>query len=115
MNQKHMKSFIPSKGKSGMRISGLSFVAAVSTMFISSVYAGDGKSAQQAEGNPSSQSPSGADLYAINCNRCHEQRYPKEFQATQWTTIMLHMRVRANLTASEAKKILKYLQSQSGT
>jgi len=53
-------------------------------------------------------------LYAVNCNRCHEERFPKEFTAVQWTSLMLHMRVRANLTAAESKKILKYLQSQSG-
>ena len=58
---------------------------------------------------------SGAELYAINCNRCHPERYATEWTAAQWKTIMLHMRVRANLPADQAKAILKYLQEDSGT
>jgi len=57
----------------------------------------------------------GAELYALNCNRCHAERYPTEFTAAQWKTIMLEMRVRANLPAEQAKAILKYLQEDSGT
>ncbi len=56
----------------------------------------------------------GAELYSINCNRCHQERYPTEFTSAQWKTIMLHMRVRANLPAAQAKVILKYLQEDSG-
>lgn len=56
----------------------------------------------------------GADLYSMNCNRCHPERYPMEWNSTQWKTIITHMRVRANLPASEARKILKYLQEDSG-
>ncbi len=57
---------------------------------------------------------SGADLYAMHCNRCHPERYATERTAAQWKTIMLHMRVRANLPADQAKAILKYLQEDSG-
>lgn len=57
----------------------------------------------------------GAELYAINCNRCHPERYPTEFTSSQWKTILTHMRVRANLPAKQAKKILKYLQEDSGS
>ena len=56
----------------------------------------------------------GAELYAINCARCHPERYATEFTSAQWKTIMLHMRVRANLPAAQAKEILKYLQEDSG-
>jgi mono/diheme cytochrome c family protein len=57
---------------------------------------------------------SGAELYAIHCNRCHAERYPAEFTDGQWKTLMLHMRVRANLPAKQAKLILEYLQDESG-
>jgi hypothetical protein len=57
---------------------------------------------------------SGQELYAINCNRCHAERYPTEFTAAQWKTLMMHMRVRANLPAEQAKAILKYLQEDAG-
>jgi hypothetical protein len=57
---------------------------------------------------------SGAELYSMHCNRCHPERYPTERTAAQWKTIMLHMRVRANLPADQARTILKYLQDNSG-
>ena len=57
---------------------------------------------------------SGAELYSINCNRCHPERYPTERTAAQWKTIMLHMQMRANMPVSQAKLILKYLQENSG-
>jgi hypothetical protein len=57
---------------------------------------------------------SGEELYAMHCNRCHPERYATERTEAQWKTIMLHMRVRANLPADQAKTILKYLQEDSG-
>ena len=57
----------------------------------------------------------GAELYAVHCNRCHPERYPTEWTAAQWKTLMTHMRVRANLPVDQAKAILKYLQEDSGT
>jgi hypothetical protein len=58
--------------------------------------------------------PTGAELYAIHCNRCHPERYATERTEAQWKTIMLHMRVRANIPADQAKAIQKYLQEESG-
>ena len=57
---------------------------------------------------------SGAELYAIHCNRCHPERYATERTADQWQTILLHMRTRANLPAKQAREILKFLQEDSG-
>jgi hypothetical protein len=57
---------------------------------------------------------SGAELYSMHCNRCHPERYPTERTAAQWKTILMHMRVRANLPAEQARTILKYLQENSG-
>lgn len=56
----------------------------------------------------------GAELYSMHCNRCHPERYPTERTAAQWKTILMHMRVRANLPAEHARTILKYLQENSG-
>jgi len=56
----------------------------------------------------------GAELYSINCNRCHQERYPTERTGAQWRTIMLHMQVRANIPVKQAKLILQYLQENSG-
>jgi hypothetical protein len=57
---------------------------------------------------------SGAELWTLNCNRCHMIRSPGEFTAAQWQTIFMHMRVRANLPAAQAKEIQKFLQSGAG-
>jgi hypothetical protein len=63
---------------------------------------------------PPARKLTGAELYSMHCNRCHPERYPTERTAAQWKTILLHMRVRANLPAEQARTILKYLQDNSG-
>jgi len=63
---------------------------------------------------PAKKKLTGAELYQFNCNRCHAERYPTEFTPAQWNTVMIHMRVRANLPAAQAGEILKYLQEDSG-
>jgi hypothetical protein len=63
---------------------------------------------------PATKKLTGAELYAINCNRCHPERYATEFTTAQWQTIMLHMRVRANLPAAQAREILKFLKEDAG-
>jgi hypothetical protein len=63
---------------------------------------------------PAPKKLTGAELYSIHCNRCHPERYPTERTAAQWKTILLHMRVRANIPAGQARMILKYLQENSG-
>jgi hypothetical protein len=91
---------------------GLAAIAsAIYTVSIPIVHAGP----QAAPEKPAeSNALSGATLYAINCSRCHQERYPTEFTAAQWKTIMIHMRVRANLPAAQAREILKYLQDDAG-
>jgi len=53
----------------------------------------------------------GAQLWGDNCAQCHNSRSPGEFTDEQWDVVAHHMRVRANLTAYEHEKILKFLQS----
>lgn len=55
----------------------------------------------------------GEQLYAINCNRCHAERYATERTDAQWKTVMLHMRTRAQIPAADTKAILKYLQENN--
>ena len=75
---------------------------------------GDAKSPNPPEKTSEHKGLSGSELYAIHCNRCHSERYPKECQASQWKTLLTHMRVRANLPASQARELLKYLQEECG-
>ena len=53
----------------------------------------------------------GAQLWSQNCAHCHNVRSPDSYSDAQWDVAMLHMRVRANLTAEEHKKILAFLKS----
>ena len=68
----------------------------------------------QTNSAPPADQITGAELYSMHCNRCHPERYPTERTAANWKTIMLHMRVRANLPAEQSRLILKYLQENSG-
>lgn len=53
----------------------------------------------------------GAKLWATNCTRCHNGRTSMERNDQDWTTIVLHMRARANLTRHEATAISVYLRA----
>ena len=53
----------------------------------------------------------GAKLWAQTCAHCHYVRSPSSYSDAQWDVAMLHMRVRANLTAEEHKEILAFLKS----
>jgi hypothetical protein len=51
------------------------------------------------------------DAYKNNCMRCHTST--QQYSPRKTKTIVMHMRVRANLTQEEAEAILKYLTEDS--
>lgn len=53
--------------------------------------------------------PSGSRLWAQNCARCHNSRPSTDYSPQHWDVAMLHMRIRANLTAEEHRKIRAFL------
>jgi cytochrome c2 len=53
---------------------------------------------------------SGAQLWAENCQRCHNTPSPATFSPEQWETVGLHMQSRALLTDTERDKIVAFLQ-----
>ena len=53
---------------------------------------------------------SGAQLWAENCQRCHNTPPPNTFSAEQWETIGMHMQSRALLTDNERDKIVTFLK-----
>lgn len=53
----------------------------------------------------------GARLYGQQCTRCHTARSPTERSDAEWTTIVNHMRARANLTKSQAVALRTFLQT----
>ncbi|TVZ28738.1 hypothetical protein JM83_3887 [Gillisia sp. Hel_I_86] len=54
---------------------------------------------------------SGAQMWGEACNRCHLAPSPADYNDTDWSTISLHMRVRANLTEKEITSIETFLKS----
>jgi hypothetical protein len=70
------------------------------------------QSTEVAAGTPEAPTEKGgAELWADNCVRCHNIRSPGNYSPAQWEVVMMHMRVRANLTPKEHKKILEFLKS----
>jgi hypothetical protein len=53
----------------------------------------------------------GVQLWAENCQRCHNTPSPTAFSDQQWKTIGMHMQTRAMLTNMERDKIVDFLQS----
>jgi len=53
---------------------------------------------------------SGAQLWAENCQRCHNTPAPGTFSHEQWETLVLHMQTRALLTENEKKKITDFMK-----
>jgi len=54
---------------------------------------------------------SGAQLWAENCNRCHNAPGPGEFNNANWDIVGTHMQVRANLTKTQIDKVIDFLKS----
>ena len=69
------------------------------------------KSAVAASSPKAAPAHSGAQLWAQNCGHCHNIRSPDSLSDAQWDIVLLHMRIRANLTAEEHKQILAFLKS----
>jgi mono/diheme cytochrome c family protein len=69
--------------------------------------------AKNGDAKPAKKKLTGEELYAINCNRCHAERYATERTDAPWKTVILHMRTRAQIPAEDAKAILKYLQENN--
>jgi cytochrome c2 len=52
----------------------------------------------------------GVQLWAENCQRCHNTPSPNTFSPEQWETIGMHMQTRALITDDERKKIVAFLK-----
>jgi len=112
-----MNKFTSLKEKQGSSLCAIALAIALSFVSLVGV-AADAKSDKAAKtekkGHKKSKKLTGAELYAIHCNRCHPERYAPERTAAHWKTILTHMRVRANLPAAQAREILKFLEEDSG-
>src|SRR5690349_2563688 len=93
-------------------LGGLIF-GAVAGQLVSGCASTDSKPASDAKAatKPSAGLVAGAQLWAQNCGHCHNLRSPSSYSDAQWDVAVLHMRIRANLTAEEHKEILAFLKS----
>jgi mono/diheme cytochrome c family protein len=112
----HTRNELGKRGRAGLRLG----AAAAAILAIATMVAMADDSAPSKPSKPPKKAEakvkklSGSDLYQIHCSRCHAERYATERTTKEWKTLMLHMRVRANLPADQAKAVLKYLQEDSG-
>ena len=75
-----------------------------------SVALGGPSAPAKSDGKSVDEGPDAAKLWAQNCTRCHNNRPAKTFSDAQWDTIVHHMRVRGNLTGSDARAIAEFLK-----
>lgn len=69
---------------------------------------------------PAAEVPSfgGAELWDMNCTRCHNLRPRAEYSPAQWAVVVNHMRVVADLPGADYRALLQYLadrQRANGT
>jgi hypothetical protein len=55
----------------------------------------------------------GAQLWAENCQHCHNVPSPNSFSGDQWETIGMHMQTRALITEQERDKIVEFLKQSN--
>ena len=67
----------------------------------------------RADGPPPDEGKSGSQLWAETCGSCHNFRSPGSYTPAQWEIVTLHMRVTANLTDNDIKKIEAFLKAGS--
>lgn len=57
----------------------------------------------------SQQKPSGAEVWAANCGRCHRPRAVDAYDARQWESVVTHMALTARLTPDETQAVREFL------
>jgi hypothetical protein len=90
-----------------MKTSSLNTFAAISIMvlgFMAMISINGCKASQQIG------SKTGVQLWAENCQRCHNTPSPTSFSPDQWETIGLHMQSRSLITDDERNKIVAFLK-----
>lgn len=95
-------------------LSSLLAAAALVALLTSCTTYRSGQTTQDSDGSAESATrlaKSGAQLWAENCARCHNFRSPGSYSDAQWDVAVDHMRIRANLTAEDSRRILAFLQA----
>lgn len=53
--------------------------------------------------------PTGAEVWAANCGRCHRLRAVDAYNASQWESIVAHMALNARFTPDETEAVRQFL------
>lgn len=106
MNGKAIKSFVVHVSTAALTAVGLMLAGCSSPGAATKTTPPQGTAAKSAAAGHG-----GAQLWAQNCGHCHNSRSPDSYSDAQWEVAVMHMRVRANLTAEEHKQILAFLKS----
>ena len=83
----------------------------ITVVFLYSCSSSESSTYTKIDSNNVAYSKSGAQLWGENCVRCHSIPSPSAYNDTDWDTIGLHMKIRANLTSIESDKIFDFLKS----
>ncbi len=86
---------------------------AVLSGILAACTASSGKAPTSEGVSQATSAPSGAEIWADTCARCHTFRDPATLNDSQWDVAMMHMRVRAKLNGADARAVLKFLQSSN--
>ncbi len=84
-------------------IKSLTWIIIAGTGIVFSILANSCAESQKVAGK------TGVQLWAENCQRCHNTPSPNTFSHDQWVTIGMHMQTRAQLTDKERDKIVAFL------
>ena len=84
------------------------FALIVAGLLVAGCMAGNRPTTQPAE---QASARTGAQLWSDNCSRCHWARPPQSYSDAQWQAVVHHMRLRADLTGQEQRKITEFLQA----
>ena len=98
-------------------------VTVIAAWIVSGCSSGDARSSTAAA-SPSTQpvhasifesttQKSGNQLWSQNCSRCHNIRSPDYYSDAQWDIVAHHMRLRANLSGEEQRKIAEFLRASN--
>lgn len=83
------------------------FTAVACLIVGTSVLAQQAAPAPQTQPHPAAQQDPGERAFKANCARCHSA--PEQLSPRVSPAIVMHMRVRANLSEKDSQLILKYL------
>jgi hypothetical protein len=54
----------------------------------------------------------GAKLWPVYCNQCHNARTPGEKAPYEWDQEIMHMRMLGNIPADDARALVEYLKTR---